>query len=86
MAPGLPIVLQARRLITIDRFPWQAGIQNRNVMAKVTRNTIKVSLQLFYDIGDQQWNGCVVVPFTFDCQVRVACNSIVILIRKVLIM
>jgi len=41
-------------LVIIKRFPWHRGIQKHDEVAKVTRNKATVSLQLFYDAGDQQ--------------------------------
>jgi len=40
-------------LVTIDRFLWLGGIQKCNVIAKVMRNTITVSVQPLYNVDDQ---------------------------------
>ena len=44
---------EKERLVTIDRFLWHREIQKRDVMAKVTRNTITIPVLPFYDIVDQ---------------------------------
>ena len=45
--------MEKERLVTIDRFLWLGGIHKCNVIAKVMRNTITVSVQPLYNVDDQ---------------------------------
>ena len=45
---------EKEHLVTIDRFTWYRGIRIRDIIAKIMRNTITVSVKPFYNVSDLQ--------------------------------